>query len=472
MMQVENNKMAEKLILTQRILLVDDEPAFCELCSQWLRQVGYHVDSCHDIASAQQRLQQQSYSLVLLDLALPPSFTPQEGLKLLNDISTIPVIVLTGHADRELALAAIAQGAWDFLAKPVDPDMLAIVVKRALTKHSLENEVQQLKAQLAEQQTALGLIGVSQHTEMLRNLISRIAPTDVSVLISGPSGTGKEVIAKTIHQLSYRKNQPFISVHCGAIPSELLESELFGYKKGAFTGADRDRQGLLALAHQGTLFLDEIGEMPLNMQVKLLRVLQEGKFYPVGGREIVSIDVRLISATNKDLPHAVNTGTFRDDLYYRLKGITISTQRLADRPEDIPILAQHFLQHYSQKHQRPLQLDANALHWFITQPWPGNVRELKNTLESVAAIAQQPVIGINDIEFLNGNKLSQSFNTIPELSNETLDNQVRHLEIRLILDALQQVQGNRTHAARKLGLSRQGLLKKMERYGIQDIDHS
>ncbi|MDP5191814.1 sigma-54-dependent transcriptional regulator, partial [Rheinheimera baltica] len=280
------------------ILLVDDEPAFRQLAQSWLSQSGYQVETAADLAAARAQLKRFDADLILLDLSLPPEFDPLHTLQAMAEFNSRPVIILTGHAERQLALDAIALGAWDFIAKPVDPELLAVVIKRALNKHHLDTELQQLKQQ---QQTDAGLqrlIGVSTPMIAMRTLIQRIAPTDVRVLVTGPSGTGKEVVSRALHELSRRARQPFVSVHCGAIPAELLESELFGYVKGAFTGADKDRPGLLKLADNGTLFLDEIGEMPLPMQVKLLRVLQEGTYFPVGGREQQKIDVRLISATN------------------------------------------------------------------------------------------------------------------------------------------------------------------------------
>lgn len=451
----------------ERILLVDDESAFCELCSAWLEKSGYEVVSCGEGKEAQRLFTEQQFDLVLQDLALPPSFLPEEGLQLIALYGDVPTIVLTGHDQRELAIKAMHTGAWDFLGKPVDPDLLLVVVQRAIEKRKLVAEVENLKRDLdrANSEDNLGLIGASEHMDNLRELIRRIAPTDVSVLIQGPSGTGKELIAKAVHRLSQRQQGPFISVHCGAIPGELLESELFGYKKGAFTGADRDRKGLLSMADKGTLFLDEIGEMPLQMQVKLLRVLQEGSFYPVGSREVEHIDMRLVSATNRDLPAAVTAGKFRDDLYYRIKGLSLLTPALSDRITDIPILIQHFLLSIEKSTGRNIRIDSESLTWFCQQSWPGNVRELKNTLESIAALCIGEVLSMQEVALIADSSIL-SATPSPAKGNATLDMQVSALEIHLIQQALQKHNGNKTKTAETLGLTRQGLLKKINRYGI------
>lgn len=460
-----------------RILLIDDEPAFRTLSSQWLASEGYQVQTGASLSELQSRLDEFDADLILLDLSLPPHFDPQATLAALPQFIERPVIILTGHGERELALEALRQGAWDFLAKPIDPDMLAVVVKRALTKHHLVRELNNLKSHQGGKQTLETLIGASPSMNSIRALVSRIAPTDVRVLVTGPSGTGKEVISRAIHDLSNRANQPFISVHCGAIPADLLESELFGHTKGAFTGADKARDGLLKLADGGTLFLDEIGDMPWAMQVKLLRVLQEGSFYPVGGRSLETIDVRLVSATNADLTEKVRLGEFREDLYYRIKGVNIETRPLDERSEDIPLLINHFLTLQGTTcQQAPKHPDSRAFNWFMQRRWPGNVRELKSVLDSVAAIARNGVITLDDIALLypdaqTSSQVSTHFDNRPEHSKtehtgQSLDAQVRALEITLISQALAQHDNNRTHAAQTLGLSRQGLLKKIERYGL------
>ncbi|ETI60257.1 sigma-54-dependent transcriptional regulator [Marinomonas profundimaris] len=450
-----------------KILLVDDEPAFRELASRWLANQDYHVKTAGSLEEARKIIATFDADLVLLDLSMPPHFDPQVTLGSMADFDGRPVIIITGHADRDLALKAVALGAWDFIAKPIDPEMLAVVVRRAIAKTTLERELNQLKQSTKPPEGAAAYIGHSTSSQKVRALVERIAPTDVRVLVTGPSGTGKEVISKTLHDLSHRAAKPFVSVHCGAIPADLLESELFGYVKGAFTGAEKDKAGLLSLADGGTLFLDEIGEMPLAMQVKLLRVLQEGTFFPVGGREQKHIDIRVISATNADLLEKVRAGSFREDLYYRIKGVNIETQSLAERLEDVPVLLQAFLSRLQNQQVKNLQLSAEAVQWFRDQSWPGNVRELKNALESVASICPQGQITLDDIQLLypNVQRTNQTQNRYPD-TEETLDEQVKALEIRLIHHALEKSQGNRTQAAKQLGISRQGLIKKIERYGL------
>ncbi|MDP5292502.1 sigma-54 dependent transcriptional regulator [Oceanimonas sp. CHS3-5] len=451
---------------TARIIVIDDEPAFRTLSAQWLQAEGYEVHTGADLDALRTLLAQVDADLILLDLSLPPQFDPHHTLSALPEFTDRPVIILTGHGERELALEALRQGAWDLLAKPMDPDLLAVVIRRAITKHQLVRELNSLKTRMGRQHPITTLIGASPAMNTTRALVSRIAPTDVRVLVTGPSGTGKEVISRAIHDLSNRAGGPFISVHCGAIPAELLESELFGHIKGAFTGADRNKDGLLKLADGGTLFLDEIGDMPAAMQVKLLRVLQEGSFYPVGGRELETINVRVISATNASLPDKVASGEFREDLFYRIKGVTIETRPLDERPEDIPLLISHFLELQAQaSSQAPLHPDAAAFQWFIQRRWPGNVRELKSTLDSVAAIAQGGIITLDDIALLYPDAREHTPAPLTA-AGDTLDAQVRALEITLITDALARHDNNRTHAAQALGLSRQGLLKKIERYGL------
>ena len=473
------------LNMKTKILLIDDEVAFCELCALWLEQAGYQVACAHDAASGLALFEhannndpvQKGFDLVIHDLSLPPTFRPEDSLENLKHYHDIPVLVLTAHSDRALALKAIKYGAWDFINKPIDPDLLQLIIQRALEKNSLLKQIKTLESELVQQDDlpiipTFGLVGKSSAIESIRELIQRISKTQVPVLVQGPSGTGKEIIANAIHNNSERNPHKLVSVHCGAIPAELLESELFGYKKGAFTGADSDRKGLLASADQGTLFLDEIGEMPLSMQVKLLRVLQDGSYYPVGSRKLENLNARLICATNRDLVKEVEQGHFREDLYYRIKGLTISTTSLKNRKEDIGVLIDHFLKRYNHQHKTNITLNKEVCCWFMNTPWPGNVRELKNTLESAAAICLTDQLSLQEIALIRGHeaikniKNKSDFNFNSGTKEKTLEQQVSELEINLITQALKEFQGNKTHTAQALGITRQGLINKIKRYEL------
>jgi len=445
---------------TTRILIVDDEPAFQRLCGKWLRELGHDVTSAGDAEEALGLLKGQSYDLVLLDLAMPPSMTPEEGLRLLPHCGSAPAIVMTGHGSRDIAMKAIDAGAWDFLTKPVDPDILKVVVSRALKKSRLERELKALRAQLSSDN--LGIVGNSRPINELRDLVRRIAPSDINVLILGESGTGKELVARAIHRLSSRRSKPFVPIHCGAIPAELLESEMFGHLKGSFTGADRDRVGLIETARGGTLFLDEIGEMPPPMQVNLLRFLQEGTFMPVGGREQKTADVRIVTATHRNLEQMIKDGTFREDLYYRIKGIVIRTPSLKERIEDIPLLVSTLLPLFSKWKKK--RVSNEVMSRLLEQQWPGNVRELENLLESAVVLSgDREEIGLGDLQtVVHGIKRTDEVS-----EGTTLDAQVDALEKRLIIATLEETGHNQTKTAERLGISRMGLNKKMRRFGLR-----
>lgn len=438
------------------ILLVDDEPEFQRLCGEWLSGFGYHVGIAGDAQQVEKCLQDKVYDMVLLDLALPPSFSPDEGFRILEKIIGIPVVILTGHADNQLALKALDLGAWDFLAKPLNPDMLRVVVERALVKRRLEKELHTLKQQ---QHQDTGLLGNSPGMVALRQLIHRVAPADLSVLITGPSGTGKELVAKALHQLSKRKANPFVAVHSAAISSELIESELFGHVKGAFTNAHRDRAGLVTMADGGTLFFDEVGDMSAQMQVKLLRFLQEGTYYPVGSSVEQRADVRVVAATHRDMLARVNAKHFREDLYYRLKGVELNTKSLKDQLEDIPELTRKFV------HGQHCRIDQTTIDWLLHQEWPGNVRELYNVLAFATSLCRSgEVVQFTDIQLAKNNHQNES---ISHQQHQTLEEHIQKLEKILIISALESTGHNHTHTADRLGISRVGLLKKMKRLGLR-----
>ena len=452
---------------TGRVLLVDDEAAFQRLGGNFLTSLGHEVMLAGDGEQALQVFQRQRPELVLLDLAMPPHMDPEIGLQLIPRFAPLPVVVLTGHGEHELALRATELGAWDFLTKPIDPDMLSFVVARALRKARLDAELAALRAEQATDD--LGMVGQAAATVQLRALVRRVAHTSVSVLVLGPTGTGKELVARALHACSPRNNGPFVAIHCGALSSELLESELFGHMKGSFTGAYRDQAGLVEAAHGGTLFLDEVGEMPAPMQVKLLRFLQEGAFVPVGGRVQKHAETRVVAATHRDLDAMVRDGTFREDLFYRLKGVVLRTPAIAERPADIPLLASRFLHRVAPS----AGLSTDALAWLTRRDWPGNVRELKAVVESAGALLlpDQRVVDAELLALASGDFASewptQPGGTLPTEGTGTLDAALQELELRIVRDAMAAAGGNQSEAARRLGVSRVGLIKKLTRLGLR-----
>ncbi|MEO8654348.1 MAG: sigma-54 dependent transcriptional regulator [Ramlibacter sp.] len=395
---------------------------------------------------------------------MPPSMDAEQGLALIPRLSGVPVVVLTGHAEHDLALRAAELGAWDFLAKPLDPDLLRFVVMRALRKRRLDAELIRLRQQQGEE--SMGLVGQAPALQALRSMIRRVAGTRVNVLVLGPTGTGKELVARALHERSAHAAAPFVPVHCGALSADLLESELFGDMKGSFTGAYRDQPGLVEVARGGTLFLDEVGEMPPPMQVKLLRFLQEGSYMPVGGRVTQTSEVRVVAATHRDLEAMVHSGEFREDLYYRLKGVVLRTPPLADRRQDVPVLAARFAQ------QRGVGVSASALAWLSTRDWPGNVRELKAVVEAGAALLLpgQHELDADTLSLATGEAPAPRAmaGTAAEEHGGLLDQALTELERRLISEAMHGAGGNQSEAARRLGISRVGLIKKLTRLGLKE----
>lgn len=435
-----------------RLLWIEDDLSLRRVLGPLLRAEGYALTEAGDADTARVAARVHP-DLVLLDLMLPPTGRAETGLALLDTLladSPPPrVVVLSGAGGRGAALEAIRRGAYDFLAKPVDPDVLLVVLARARERVHLEREIQHLRSRVL---AGGGVLGQSPPFLAALDLADRVAPTDLSVLLTGENGTGKEVLARRIHGASRRAERPFIPINCGALPSTLLESTLFGHTRGAFTGADRARKGLFVEADGGTLFLDEVGDLEPATQVRLLRALEAQEILPVGADRPVRVDVRIVSATNRDLEAARAEGTFRDDLYWRLRGIEIRLPPLRDRGDDILLLARAFLDAAAPGHE----LGDEARAALLAHPWPGNLRELRHAMQRAAVMAGSRAL-----------VTPADLGLAPVASppdGGTFDAQVAALERRLIQGALDAEGGNRSRAARRLGLSRQGLLNKIGRW--------
>ncbi len=377
-----------------KILVVDDDDNFLKLIRMRLELSGYEVVTAATQDEALSHARNETFALAIVDLRLDCT----DGISVMQDIHAVnpymPIIILTAHGSIESAVEATKKGAFNFLNKPFDPEALLLQIEKALENQRLASEVRRLEELLNEKYNFKNIVARSEKMRRMLDLVSRIAPTDSTVYISGESGTGKELIAKAIHLASDRRDRPFIALNCAAIPETLLESELFGHEKGSFTDARHSHKGMFAQADTGTIFLDEIGDMALSTQAKLLRVLQEKQFYPVGGGRPLDVDVRVIAATNKDLKAMVKEGTFREDLFYRIHVVPIDVPPLRERKEDVPVLAEHFLREISGRMKKDIKgISAMAMQKLMLYDWPGNVRELVNTIERAVAITRNDVIG-------------------------------------------------------------------------------
>lgn len=450
----------------ETILVVDDDPEIRESVADVLRQAGYDVDEAKDGKKAIKCIDAGSYDLVLTDLNLPKL----DGMKvlrhLLDESPDTICIILTGFGTIKGSVEAIKMGAFDYISKPVKSDEIVIVVEKALKYRRLETENVLLKQQLRKKYQFENFIGDSKPIQKVFELIERVADTDSTVLITGESGTGKELIAKAIHYNSYRRDNPMVVINCGAIPEELLESELFGHEKGAFTGAHKMRVGRFELANGGTIFLDEIGDMSPNLQVKLLRVLQEQKFERVGGTRTLEIDVRIIAATNKNLINAVNRTAFRQDLYYRLNVIPIKVPPLRHRKSDIPLLIDFFFKRIDPRKRNGISgFSSEAGDALVAYDWPGNVRELENMVERMSILANGDQVELEDIPGSikgKGAKIEAVEVTIPK-DGIVFDQAVEEYEKKLILEALNETNWVKTKAAKLLNINRTTLIEKMKK---------
>ena len=445
-----------------KILVVDDERGLCAGVQEALGREGYAVDAAHDGEAALKLTSQRLYNLILTDIKMPQV----DGLLLLRQVRArsrdTQIILMTAFGTVESAVQAMREGAYDYLPKPLDMKRLRALVLKALEFQALVTENNELRLRLQKRSEPRALLGESDSMRAVGCLIDEVAQSDVTILIEGESGTGKELVARSIHSKGQRSNQPFISVNCAALPEQLLEAELFGHVKGAFTGAVANKPGRFQLADGGTLFLDEIGDLSAKGQGDLLRVLEDGTFRMVGGTDVVRVNVRIIAATNKNLQEAVRSGKFREDLFYRLQIIPIHIPPLRERPEDIPLLIENFLDHFSAKHKRRRKnMSAEALQLWQRFPWPGNVRQLRNTIERLVITHRRSAIEVADLpDFLRAHDQSATTFTVrPGMS-------LCDVEKLLIRQTLTHVTSNRDEAARVLGMSRRALQYKLKQYGL------
>ncbi len=442
-----------------KILVIDDEKSIRESLRGVLEDEGFEVKEADSGESALQLIKKERFDAILLDVWLPGI----DGIDVLTKIKekedSSPVIMISGHANIETAVKATKIGAYDFLEKPLSSDRVLLTIKNALKQKKLEEENVILKEKIKERYR---LIGESRAIKEIQKLIEDIAPTNGRVLITGENGTGKELVARLIHEKSLRRNKRFAEINCAAIPDELIESELFGYVKGAFTNALKDKKGKFFLADGGTLFLDEIGDMSLKTQAKVLRVIEEQKFEPLGSTESISIDTRIITATNKDLEIEIQKGRFREDLYFRINVIPIHVPPLRERKEDIPLLAKHFLEEFAEEYgKKPKEFTDDAIEKVMRYSWPGNVRELRNLIERLVIITKEDKITSRDIPALvEGKRIADTFLDLPYTEAKEA------FEKTLILKHLQDNNWNIVKTAQSLGLERTTLYKKMKSLGI------
>ncbi len=448
------------------VLIIDDEPLQREILSTILSEEGYNVYSAASIEVAKKIINENLPEIILTDLKLGS----ENGIEILNDVPTEPfspaVIVITAFGTISSAVNAIKKGAFDYLTKPIDKEILLLTVKKAEERVNLLKENLRLKEELYGQFKIEGIVGKSKKMLQILDIVKKVTPTSATVLICGESGTGKELIAKAIHYNSPRKNKPFIAINCAAIPENLIESELFGYEPGAFTGANTRKIGLIESAQEGTLFLDEIAELPLNLQSKLLRVIQDKEVRRIGGKDTIKIDLRIIAATNKNLSEEVGKGKFREDLYYRLKVVTVEIPPLRERKEDIPELVRFFTEKYSREFgKRISDIDEKALQALMNYHWPGNIRQLETVIERAIIICEEDKIKLRDIQ--DELRLTTPKNILDiDIPDEGLNYEA--LERELLKKALIKSNYVIAKAARLLGMSYKTFWYRLEKFGLSD----
>jgi DNA-binding NtrC family response regulator len=450
------------LTMPSRILVVDDEPSVTDALQFILGDLGHRVTSAKNVTEARALLKQSSFDLVFTDLRLPDG----SGIDLLNDIKNdnpdIEVIVMTAHGSLDITIEAIKRGAFYYIEKPFTPPQVTALIQRALQFEAIKRENRSLKSALGRDDD-FGIIGRHPKMRQIHAVIRTAAPSDASVLIEGESGTGKELIAAAFHFQSSRAELPFTRINCAAIPQELIESELFGYRKGAFTGADRDKRGLIEATAGGTLLLDEIAEMPIHLQTKLLRVLQERKLRRLGDELEISVDFRLVSSTNRDTAQMIREGTLRKDLYFRISTIKVKAPPLRERLEDVPLLAERFLQHYSEKYKKRIrEISTSAFALLMRYSWPGNVRELESVIEHAVLFATEDKVTPDCLpEQLHATQAGEYRCVIPPYMN------MDEIEREAIAQTLERTGGNVKKTAEILNYHRPRLYRKMKTFGLR-----
>jgi len=467
---IKNDVGTDKRTLVKRLLIIDDEENMRHMLTSMFSDSSYQVDTASDGREGLQKIAQTAYDFILCDIKMPK----MDGIEFLKSggdkLSATTVIMMSAYGTIDTAVEAMKLGAYDFISKPFKADEVRLIFKKAEEREYLRKENRQLKQRIQkirENYSFQNMVGNSKAMQSVFRMAEKVASYNSTVLITGESGTGKELIARGIHFSGDRSRRPFVPVNCGGIPESLLESELFGHKKGAFTGADKDKKGLFEEADGGTILLDEIGELPPVLQVKLLRVLQENEVRPVGDAKTRKVDVRVLAATAKNLEQEIKAGTFREDLYYRLNVIRIEMPPLRKWGEDIPILVRHFINLFNEKFDKKIRgVSPEALSLLLAYSWPGNVRELENAVERAVLLTEDTVIQPDHFPFADENKVVSAEGEEP-FEGFSLKAARRLMERKLIKRALEQTGGNRTRAARMLEISHPSLLSKMKAYQIE-----
>ncbi|MEI6079409.1 MAG: sigma-54 dependent transcriptional regulator [bacterium] len=455
------------IFISTKIIVLDDDVSFCSVLSVILEKKGCIVKCLNTSERITQHIKEFKPNLILLDVVLPE----RSGLEVLAEIKlaipNIPVVMISNREDSKLVVAAMKAGAYDYIPKTLDPEDLWDKIKDTL-------EIEDIKSTEKDLKTYSPILGNSYAAKNLIKMISKVSQTDAPVFLRGESGTGKSLIAETIHNYSRRKGKPFVTINCPAIPATLLESELFGHEKGSFTGAIRTKEGKFEIAEGGTIFLDEIGDLSIDLQVKILRIIQNKEFERVGGLKTIKTNVRIIAATNGDVETAVKSGRFREDLFYRLNVLPIYIPALRDRKDDIPIFIEHFMGVFSKRENKKFnKLSTEVMDALCNYPWPGNIRELENVLERAVILGKEPELTISDFNFASGSKSAGNYEAVARQTTVSSPSpyssgnvSLKDIEYRNLLDALQKTSGNMSQTAKLLGISRDTLYRRMKKHGI------